>query len=95
VLVLTRKSEQSLHLGDDILVTVLSIEGDRVKLGIDAPRTVSVLRHELYEQVRAANTAAASTHPSLQSIAHAIRTSKPMNSGIASASASANDESQS
>jgi carbon storage regulator CsrA len=47
VLVLTRKPEQSIRLGDDITVTVLAIEGDRVKLGIVAPRTVSVLRQEL------------------------------------------------
>jgi carbon storage regulator len=75
VLVLTRKPEQSLHLGDDIMVTVLGIEGDRVKLGIAAPRNISVLRHELYEQVHAANAAAAAVaaRPSLQSIADALR----------------------
>ena len=75
MLVLTRKPEQSLHLGDNILVTVLGIEGDRVKLGIEAPRTVSVLRHELFEQVKAANSAAASARPNLKSIAGALRPS--------------------
>ena len=59
MLVLTRKPEQSLHLGDDITLTILAIEGDRVKLGIKAPRTVSVLRHEVYLQIRAANESAA------------------------------------
>lgn len=56
---LSRKSEQSLHLGDDITVTVLAIDGDRVKLGIDAPRTVAVLRHEVLEQIQTANLVAA------------------------------------
>jgi carbon storage regulator len=60
VLVLTRKPEQSLRLGDNITVTVLAIEGDRVKLGIEAPRAVSVLRQELFMQIQAANAAAAS-----------------------------------
>ena len=59
MLVLSRKSEQSLHLGDDITVTVLAIDGDRVKLGIDAPRTVAVLRHEVLEQIQTANLVAA------------------------------------
>ena len=59
MLVLTRKPEQSLHLGDDITLTVLGIDGDRVKLGIQAPRTLSVLRHEIYTQIQAANESAA------------------------------------
>jgi carbon storage regulator len=59
VLVLSRKPEQSLHLGDNITVTVLAIDGDRVKLGIQAPRSVSVLRHEVFSQIQQANVAAA------------------------------------
>ncbi len=73
MLVLSRKAEQSVHLGDEIVVTVLAIEGDRVKLGIQAPRTLQVLREELYEQVRAANTAAAGGHPPARSVAAALR----------------------
>jgi carbon storage regulator len=75
VLVLSRKPEQSLHLGDDITVTVLGVDGDRVKLGIEAPRTVSVLRHEVFEQIRSANAGAAiSTESgSLKTIVSALR----------------------
>ena len=61
MLVLTRKPEQSLVLANTITVTVLAVEGDRVKLGIKAPRDVSVLRQEIYAQVQAANTQAAAT----------------------------------
>jgi carbon storage regulator len=75
MLVLSRKPEQSLLLGDDIVVTVLGIEGDRVKLGIQAPRSVSVLRQEVYHQVQSSNTSAASPRirPQLHSIAAALR----------------------
>jgi carbon storage regulator len=78
VLVLSRKPDQSLHVGDDILVTVLAIDGDRVKLGIEAPRSIAVLRHEVLEQIRAANAdaAAATTRPSPGSIAAALRHSR-------------------
>ena len=75
MLVLSRKCEQSLLLGDDIVVTVLGIEGDRVKLGIVAPRSVAVLRQEVYQQLRSSNTSAAArtSRPSIHAVAAAIR----------------------
>jgi carbon storage regulator len=75
VLVLSRKIDQSLNLGDDIVVTVLGIEGDRVKLGIEAPRSVTILRQEVYQQIRTANQAAAAhgVRPSVHNVAAAIR----------------------
>jgi carbon storage regulator len=61
-------------LGDDIVVTVLSVDGDRVKLGIQAPRHVAVLRQEIFEQLRLANTGAAlSDRESFRSVAAALR----------------------
>jgi carbon storage regulator len=48
VLVLTRKSSQSIMIGDDIEVSVLAITGDKVRIGIEAPRSVPVLRKEVY-----------------------------------------------
>jgi carbon storage regulator len=59
VLVLSRKCEQSLLVGEDITITVLSIDGERVKLGIDAPRSVTVLRSEVHDQLQSANAGAA------------------------------------
>ena len=75
MLVLSRKPDQSLILGEDITITVLGIEGDRVKLGIRAPRSIPVLREEVYQQLRAANQGAAdgAARPSMQSIAAALR----------------------
>ena len=79
MLVLTRKPEQSLRLGDSITVTVLAIEGDRVKLGIEAPRTVSVLRQELFVQIQDANAAAAAgAQPQLSSVAAIMRRRAPV-----------------
>jgi len=53
VLVLTRKTRQSIMIGDDIEVTVLSSDGAKVRLGIQAPSNVSVHRTEIYLEIRA------------------------------------------
>jgi carbon storage regulator len=52
VLVLTRKSNQSIMIGDDIEVSVLAIMGEKVRIGIDAPRSVPVFRKEVYVEIQ-------------------------------------------
>lgn len=52
MLVLTRKSNQSIMIGDDIEVTVLSIMGEKVRIGIQAPREVPVFRTEVYLEIQ-------------------------------------------
>ena len=52
MLVLTRKSNQSIMIGDDIEITVLSVMGEKVRLGIQAPRDVPVFRHEVYVEIQ-------------------------------------------
>jgi carbon storage regulator len=52
VLVLTRKSNQSIMIGDDIEVSVLAIMGEKVRIGIDAPRSVPVFRKEVYIEIQ-------------------------------------------
>ena len=47
MLVLSRKSEECIQIGDSIVLTVLEVRGDRVRIGIDAPRAIKVLRTEL------------------------------------------------
>jgi len=47
VLILTRRSNERIFIGDDIVLSILAIEGNRVKLGIDAPKDVSILREEI------------------------------------------------
>lgn len=58
MLVLTRKTSESIVIGNDITVTVLEVRGDQVRIGIDAPRSVQVHREEIYQQVAAENAAA-------------------------------------
>ena len=53
MLVLTRKDKESIMIGDDIEVTVLSSDGAKVRLGIQAPSNVSVHRTEVYLEIRA------------------------------------------
>lgn len=53
MLILQRKKEQSLNIGDNISITILEIGNDWVKLAIDAPRDISILRSELLEAVSA------------------------------------------
>lgn len=59
MLVLTRKSGQSIKIGEEVEVRVLAIDGDQVKLGIEAPRRIDVNRSEIYDAIRDANSQAA------------------------------------
>ena len=55
MLVLTRKTGEGIFIGKDVIIKILEIEGDRVKIGIEAPKTMKVLRLELYEDVSKEN----------------------------------------
>ena len=61
MLVLARKLGQSIIIDGCTEVTVVDVRGDQVRLGITAPRTISIYRSELLDQIRAENVAAAST----------------------------------
>jgi len=52
MLVLTRKGNQSIMIGDDFEVTVLAVMGEKVRIGIDAPRSVPVFRKEVYLEIQ-------------------------------------------
>ena len=52
MLVLTRKSNQSIMIGDEIEVSVLAVMGEKVRIGIDAPRSVPVFRKEVYVEIQ-------------------------------------------
>ena len=58
MLVLTRKSNQSIMIGDEVEITVLSIMGEKVRVGISAPRDVPVFRKEVYLSIKAEQAAA-------------------------------------
>ena len=52
MLVLTRKSNQSIMIGDDIEISVLAVMGEKVRIGIEAPRSVPVFRREVYVEIQ-------------------------------------------
>ncbi|WP_349408634.1 carbon storage regulator CsrA [Pseudalkalibacillus sp. SCS-8] len=58
MLVLTRKPNESIQIGEDIEIKVLSIDGDQIKLGIDAPRHVDIHRKEIYTAIQQENNSA-------------------------------------
>ena len=60
MLALTRKKGESLILNNDIEITVLEVRGDQVKLGIAAPKSISIYRKEVYIQIQKENEASAS-----------------------------------
>lgn len=60
MLILTRKVEQGIVIDGNVIVRVLSIDGERVKIGVDAPRSITVLREELLAEVAGENREAAS-----------------------------------
>ncbi|WP_066055862.1 carbon storage regulator CsrA [Robertmurraya korlensis] len=61
MLVLTRKMGESIKIGEDIEITILSVKNDHVKIGISAPKNIEITRKELLEQIREENVKAAST----------------------------------
>lgn len=54
MLILTRKAGETVLIGDDISITVLNIRGNQVKIGIEAPKDVTVHREEIYERIKLA-----------------------------------------
>ena len=63
MLVLSRKKNESIMIGDHIEVKILSVEGDQVKLGILAPKSVKVHRSEVFEAIQQQNKAALNASP--------------------------------
>lgn len=61
MLVLTRKLQEAIKIGDDIELTVLAIDGDQVKLGISAPKHIEIHRNEVFLSIQQENNQAAST----------------------------------
>ncbi len=55
MLVLTRKPGQSIIINDNIEVTILDVKGEAIRIGIEAPKDVTIYRHEIYEEIRKEN----------------------------------------
>lgn len=65
MLVLGRKKEQSIMIGDDIEITIIDVQGDNVRLGIRAPKNISIHRKEIYLEIIEENKKAATTNKNI------------------------------
>lgn len=63
MLVLSRHRDESIMIGDDVVVTIVDIRGDKVRLGIEAPQAIPVHRQEVYEAIKRENEKAAQMQP--------------------------------
>ena len=63
MLVLTRKTNQSIMIGDEIEVSILSVAGEKVRIGIEAPREIGVFRREVYEAIDEGGAGAPAASP--------------------------------
>ncbi|MFO0011422.1 MAG: carbon storage regulator CsrA [Planctomycetota bacterium] len=63
MLVLSRHRDESIMIGDDVIVTIVDIRGDKVRLGIEAPNDIPVHRQEVYEAIKRENRKANHTQP--------------------------------
>ena len=68
MLVLTRRANQSIMIGHEIVVTVLEVRGDQVRLGIKAPRSIDVHREEIFAQLQQANRDAVRPTPDVDDL---------------------------
>jgi carbon storage regulator len=63
MLILSRKVNEKIMIGEDISISIIDIQGDHIRLGVDAPKTVKVFRQEVFEAIKSQNKAAVASKP--------------------------------
>lgn len=76
MLILARRTSESIVIGDDIEITVVEVQGDKVKIGIQAPKKISVMRKELLDEAKSANKQAASPDIDLSDLESLVKDEK-------------------
>ncbi len=68
MLILSRKVNEKIMIGDDVVLTIIETRGEQVKIGVEAPKSVKVFRHEVFEAVQKENKAAAVSSETLKNL---------------------------
>lgn len=66
MLILTRKTNEKIKIGNDITLTIIEVRGDQVKIGVEAPKNVKVFRQEVYNAIQSENRAAVASTDNLE-----------------------------
>ncbi|HNQ97917.1 MAG: carbon storage regulator CsrA [Spirochaetales bacterium] len=72
MLILSRKINEKIMIGEDISLTIIEIRGDQVKVGVEAPKSVKVFRQEVYEAIQSENRAAAVSATNLDGLSNIV-----------------------
>ena len=72
MLILSRKVNEKIMIGEDISLTIIEIRGDQVKVGVEAPKAVKVFRREVYEAIQKENQAAAVSNTNIDGLSGLI-----------------------
>ena len=65
MLILSRKVNEKIMIGDDITISIIEVRGDQVRIGVDAPRSIKVFRQEVFDAIKAENKAASESVPQI------------------------------
>ena len=68
MLILSRKINEKIMIGDDVSISIIEIRGDQVRIGVDAPKSVKVFRQEVFDAIKAENKAAAQSSATLPAL---------------------------
>ncbi|MDR2398595.1 MAG: carbon storage regulator CsrA [Spirochaetaceae bacterium] len=63
MLILSRKVNEKIMIGEDICISIIEIQGDHIRLGVDAPKTIKVYRQEVFDAIKSENKAASQSIP--------------------------------
>jgi carbon storage regulator len=78
MLILSRKVNEKVVIGEDITVSIIEVRGDQVRIGIDAPKKVKVFRQEVFDAIKAENKAASKSAPVIPQVDFGAANKQPL-----------------